>query len=54
VANAMNELNMNNVHASYGVGFRRRIMKNNKLNIRIDVARSGDATNFYVNLAEAF
>jgi len=54
VANTMNELDVHNVHASYGIGFRRRITKNNKINIRIDVARSGSATNFYVNLAEAF
>jgi len=54
VSNTLNELNMNNLHASYGIGFRRRIAKNNKINIRIDMARSGHVTNLYVNLAEAF
>lgn len=54
VAHEYNSFGFNEMHITYGLGVRRKISTNGKINLRIDVARGNNATNFYINIAEAF
>jgi hypothetical protein len=53
VANAYKELT-DEWHQQWGLGLRFRIRKDDRVNLRVDYAYTGQFSNFYVVLAEAF
>jgi hemolysin activation/secretion protein len=48
------ELRENDLIPSYGVGFRWTVLKSQKINLRIDYARSDDQDAWYLAVGEAF
>jgi surface antigen Omp85-like protein len=54
VGSDLNDLNNDQLQNSYGIGIRRVLSKNDRLNLRMDLGFGNGQANFYVNIGEAF
>lgn len=54
VMSSTNHFSVRGLHTSFGGGFRRRISKTEKVNLRMDVGFVNGKSDFYVNITEAF
>ncbi len=51
---SFSQYSLDDLHSSIGGGFRRRLSKTERVNLRIDVGVANGKPNFYVNISEAF